>query len=248
MYAIEFYGCYYHIDMGQFCRQMRLVTSFARINHNEAVSFCIRQQHQLLMQVPQVLLLVASLQCNCPGSAPERSVAADVEMERVPNPAFSVPQDDVANPVTPRDQLLPQQGPPVLPQRDVVGLQQDSVVVDGVALTAESSIASLRAGCKHVGISQSGSRSKLFRRLVSHFEQKQLEVIYATHPLIPTVQPNPQMLAVAPVDFETISKHELSHLPYEPWCPSCVANKARPEAHFTNPAKQIERSIRCCEL
>ena len=62
-------------------------------------------------------------------------------------------------------------------------------MVDGVALTVDSSIASWRAGCKHVGISQSGSKSKL--RLVSHFEQKQLEVIYANHPMVPVVQPKP---------------------------------------------------------
>ena len=114
---------------------------------------------------------------------------------------------------------------------------------NGVALTVDSSIASLRAGCKHVGISQSGSKSKLFRRLVSHFEQKQLEVIYATHPMVPVVQPKPQMLATAPGDFSTISMHELTHLPYEPWCPVCVANEGRPESHSSNPAKQAERSI-----
>lgn len=73
---------------------------------------------------------------------------------------MSVPQDEVANPVTPRDQLLPQQGPPVLPQRDVVGVQQDNVVVDGVVLTAESSIASLHAGCKRVGIMDGKPRKK----------------------------------------------------------------------------------------
>lgn len=73
-------------------------------------------------------------------------------------------------------------------------------MVDGVVLTMESSIASLRAACKHVGISQSGSRRKLFRRLVNHCEQKQLEVIYAyaAHPVIPVVQPRPQMMATPP--------------------------------------------------
>ena len=138
--------------------------------------------------------------------------------------------------------MIPQQGP-ALPQGDVVGVQQNTVMVDGDALTVDSSIASLRAGCKHVGISQSGSKSKLFRRFVSHFEQKQLEVIYATHPMVPVVQPKPQMLAAAPGDFATISMHELTHLPYEPWCPVCVANKGRPESHGSNPAKQAERSI-----
>ena len=152
-----------------------------------------------------------------------------------------VKKEDAA-PVTPVDRLLPQQGPPILPQGDVVGVQQDSVVVDGVVLTMESTIAFLRAACKHVGISQSGSL-KMFRRLVSHFEQKQLEVIYASHPVIPVVQPRPQQLATPPADFATISLHELTHLPYEPWRSVCVSNKGRPEAHVSNPARQTERSI-----
>ena len=138
-----------------------------------------------------------------PGSLPDPQPILEIpndqnmEPDRVPNPAFEAQREGDANPVTPREILLPQQGPPALPQGDVVGVQQNSVMVDGVALTVDSSIASLRAGCKHVGISQSGSKSKLFRRLVSHFEQKQLEVIYAAHPMVPVVQPKPQMLATA---------------------------------------------------
>ena len=158
------------------------------------------------------------------------------EIVAVPNPAL----DFQPAPVTPTDRLAPQQGPP---QGDVAGLQRDSVIVDGVVLMADSTIASLRAACKHVGISQSGSRSKLFRRLVSHFEQKQLEVIYATHPALPVVQPRPQILAAPPAEFETISRHELTHLPYEPWCAVCVANKGRPESHGTNPMRQTERAV-----
>ena len=114
--------------------------------------------------------------------------AVQPEVLAVPNPSI----DAQPAPVTPDDRLAPQQGPPILPRGDVVGLQQDSVVVDGVVLTMESTISTLRAACKHVGISQSGSRSKLFKRLVSHFEQKQLEVIYAAQPMVPVVQPRPR--------------------------------------------------------
>ena len=51
------------------------------------------------------------------------------------------------------------------------------------------------------------------------------------------------MLATPPADFETISRHELTHLPYEPWCAVCVANKGRPESHVTNPMRQTERAV-----
>ena len=200
-------------------------------------------------------LYPATVPASSSAAGPARPEAGDQEVRldpqqmevvpehvSVPNPAFEGQREDAA-PVTQVDRLLPQQGPPMLPRGDVIGLQQDSVVVDGVVLTLESTISSLRAACKHVGISQSGSRSKLFRRLVSHFEQKQLEVFYAAHPVIPVVEPRPQMLAIPPADFATISLHELTHLPYEPWCSVCVSNKGRPEAHVSNPAKQTERSI-----
>ena len=175
-------------------------------------------------------------------SEPQSVPEVEPEAVAVPNPSLGAQREGAA-PVTPDDRLLPQQGQPILPRGDVVGLQQDSVVVDGVVLTIESTVSSLRAACKHVGVSQSGSRRKLFRRLVSHFEQKQLEVIYAAHPVIPVVQPRPQLLATPPADFATIGVHELTHLPYEPWCAVCVANKGRPEAHVANPARQTERSI-----
>ena len=61
------------------------------------------------------------------------------------------------------------------------------------------------------------------------------------------------MLATPPADFATISLHELTHLPYEPWskgrpgadspCGVYVSSKGRPGAHVSNPARQTERSI-----
>ena len=41
-------------------------------------------------------------------------------------------------------------------------------------------------------------------------------------------QPRPQHLAEAP-DEATQMRHNLSHLPYADWCPSCIAHRSRPD-------------------
>ena len=84
---------------------------------------------------------------SLPDPQPVHEIPIDQNMEpaRVPNPAFEAQREGDANPVTLREILIPQQGPPALPQGDVVGVQQNSVMVDGVALTVDSSIAELDA-------------------------------------------------------------------------------------------------------
>ena len=61
----------------------------------------------------------------------------------------------------------------VRPARD------DEIVVNGITLTAESSLASLRAACSTYGISQSGGKARCFARLLNH--QKNLELQTITH-------------------------------------------------------------------
>ena len=57
----------------------------------------------------------------------------------------------------------------VQPQRD------DQIEVNGETLTAESSLANLRAACRTYGISTSGSKIKVFRKLVEHQKVLQME-------------------------------------------------------------------------
>ena len=45
-----------------------------------------------------------------------------------------------------------------------------------------------------------------------------------------------------PSEFEKM-KHELTHIPFQPWCTSCVTRKAQAE-----PRKRIERIVEDCEL
>ena len=60
----------------------------------------------------------------------------------------------------------------VQPQRD------DQVEVNGEILTAESSLANLRAACRTYGISTSGSKTKVFRKLVEHQKGLHMEAVF----------------------------------------------------------------------
>ena len=44
-------------------------------------------------------------------------------------------------------------------------------------------------------------------------------------------QPNPQKLAEAP-DERAQQLHMLTHLPFQDWCPHCVAHRSRPDRHL----------------
>ena len=50
-------------------------------------------------------------------------------------------------------------------------VRDDEIVVNGVTLSVESSLASLRAACASYGISSSGGKVRCFTRLVNHQER-----------------------------------------------------------------------------
>ena len=105
----------------------------------------------------------------------------------------------------------------------------DMVLVNGVELTPESSLQSLRTALTFHGLSTSGSKSKCFTRLLNHQKQQELEIIHAAteqyHSDLARV-PKAVDLKVPPSEEEQ-QLHNLSHLPYAPWCPSCVCFRAR---------------------
>ena len=46
-------------------------------------------------------------------------------------------------------------------------VERDSIEVNGVRLTVDSSKATLRAACEYIGTSSSGGKKKLFDRIVN---------------------------------------------------------------------------------
>ena len=121
---------------------------------------------------------------------------------------------------------------------------RQGIQVAGVPLNKQSSIASLRAGCKYLGISQAGSKLKLFDRLAQHADKLHLQVLHklATEHAEPLGQPMPKQQPLhAEPSPEERALHEKNHLPYASWCESCVMAKGRPDPHTSDPEHSTRR-------
>ena len=94
----------------------------------------------------------------------------------------------------------------------------------------------LREACAFYNLShlsQSGSKTRCFERLWEHQKRLELQIVLAAARETEAEQqrqPNSQKLAEPP-DEKTQQLHNSTHLPYQEWCPHCVAFRARPDRH-----------------
>lgn len=83
------------------------------------------------------------------------------------------------------------------------------------------------------GLSTSGGRAKCFTKLINHQRKLELESAHsaARHAEV-MMQREPQAPALAELPSQNEQdKHCLTHVPYKPWCSSCVASRARADRH-----------------
>ena len=146
----------------------------------------------------------------------------------------ALPQDDAKDDAMLQEALADE--PPALP---------DSITVGEVVLTATSTLSTLRAACKTLGVGKSGSRATVFRRLADRL--KTLELAAAAraaepgdgHAMSRGVVPQ-QPTEPTP---EERRAHEATHCPYAAWCEHCVAFRGRDAAH--SEVKNSEDRIPC---
>ena len=106
--------------------------------------------------------------------------------------------------------------------------------MNGVDLTRDSALNNLRDACGYYKLSTSGSKARCFSRLLEHAKKLELQVILAAARAAEQEAlrvPRAPHLAEPP-DLETQEKHALTHVPYQPWCESCVAFRARQDRHI----------------
>ena len=102
----------------------------------------------------------------------------------------------------------------------------------GVQVERDSSIAVLRAACSFLQVSQSGSKAKLWSRVVATLDKKMiLEEKELSELSLKDQPPARPIHSAQPPSEEEIRSHNLTHLPYKDWCPACNMAKARPDAH-----------------
>ena len=133
--------------------------------------------------------------------------------------------------------------PPAGAQEVALVPDRSSITVNDVQLTPESPIRSLRAACSYLGISTSGGKVELFERILSFYDEQQLSFAQDIKASLgPSLAPREQRLIEPPTPAEQ-REHELTHQPYQEWCPACIAARARPDAHKTDVHKVVEKSI-----
>eukprot|EP00438_Fugacium_kawagutii_P010149 Skav210169 [mRNA] locus=scaffold483:65166:67665:- [translate_table: standard] len=128
------------------------------------------------------------------------------------------------------------------------GVEKSGLTIAGVTVFPDSSIALLRASCKHLEISQSGGKLKLWNRIVAHLDkQKLLAETELAHAALKDASrdPVPVQTAQRPTDESEIQLHMLTHTPYQPWCEACVQAKGRPERHEQQHDRLRDRELPC---
>ena len=129
-------------------------------------------------------------------------------------PDTIAPEDVQGEEIEAFDAVVPLDAGREIPAARVVVNAADfgKVVVNGVELTAESSLAALRSGCSFYGISQSGGKRKCYGRLVNHLKKLALDLLKdaARHaPAELERRPNAPPLATPPSEAAQ-RQHELA--------------------------------------
>lgn len=63
----------------------------------------------------------------------------------------------------------------ILPERQELAPLDDAVEIEGVRIVPTSTSMVLKAACQCLGLSQSGSKAKLWRRIISHADKERLQ-------------------------------------------------------------------------
>ena len=106
----------------------------------------------------------------------------------------------------------------------------DEVVINDIFLKPTSSVRDLRAAAKYLGVSQAGSKSRMFERICSchilALGRRSLELAEQAYQQ-EEVQPRETYSSTRQPSERERRLHEITHLPFRQWCPFCVAGKSR---------------------
>ena len=133
-----------------------------------------------------------------------------------------------------------------LPQSIAIQPRPDHVKIAGVDVSSTSAISVLKAACSYLQVSQSGSKSRLWSRILAALDKRAIE---AERELAAVALDESQRKATSvqtaepPEDAAVIATHNLTHMPYQPWCPACVMSKGRPEQHRSDPSLLQRREM-----
>ena len=146
-----------------------------------------------------------------------------------------VPLIDVAVAPEAMEQDRPAEEPEVPVGGEEISVQveiPEKVIIEDLELSATSSVHDLRRICRYFGINQSGSKRKMYERIVKchvvALRRRALDLA-EQHYRDEIVDPVEAGVRVREPTLRERRLHELTHLPFQPWCPHCVSCKSRPD-------------------
>ena len=87
----------------------------------------------------------------------------------------------------------------------------------------------LRKACELCGVGKSGGKATVYRRLAAYVAKHRLEL--QSHPAAADQVIPQQVTPVVEPSTAERELHELTHLPFQPWCTVCMQNKGRSDPH-----------------
>ncbi|CAE7401885.1 unnamed protein product [Symbiodinium natans] len=123
---------------------------------------------------------------------------------------------------------------PVAPAPEVIVEDgREVVTLAGVEVEETSSLNTLRAACKFLGVSAHGSRSLLWSRVKETVSRSRLDAVTQISDAVLKEyerDPRAEPLAKAP-SVEEQELHSLTHMPRQPWCQACLAARSKEDNH-----------------
>ena len=101
--------------------------------------------------------------------------------------------------------------------------------VQGVVIRPTDTLKVLRKACELCGVGKSGGKATVYRRLAAYVAKHRLEL--QSHPAAADQVIPQQVTPVVEPSTAERELHELTHLPFQPWCTVCMQNKGRSDPH-----------------
>ena len=116
------------------------------------------------------------------------------------------------------------------------------ISVNGVELRATNSLKDLREACRHYEIGTSGGKAVVFKRLVRHQKKMSQPAVVPAAENAGDSLSAPSAPKTLPVPKEPSAGekalHELTHMPFKPWCTICQAHRSREDRHVFKKVKE----------
>ena len=115
----------------------------------------------------------------------------------------------------------------------MIEVQEDSFYHEGVEYNAvKSSLKELQALCREYQLKTQGSKKQLLSRLATAVREERLgnQLQQRRQDYHEHVVPFQQQPTSKPSE-EEVEMHNLTHLPFQPWCEHCVATRGKEDPH-----------------